>query len=142
MTSQPSPRRSSMREPASSNTAPTRSRCSRLAVGTEYPGDALGIARGVAPLALAADLIGWRDPAWMSWLSRLRAWANPDRGYTLVSMHEKRPNNWGTHSGAGRIAADLYHRRHDRLARAAKVFEGYIGDRTSYAFWIHLRRRP
>jgi hypothetical protein len=105
----------------------------KLAVGTEYPGDTLGIARGVAPLVLAADLVGWRDPAWMSWLSKLRTWPNPDRGYSLVSMHEKRPNNWGTHAGAGRIAADLYLGDMTDLARAAKVFKGYLGDRASYA---------
>ena len=109
----------------------------KAAVGTEYPGDALGIARGVTPLVLAADLIGWRDPAWMSWLSKLRTWANPDRAYTLVSMHEKRPNNWGTHSGAGRIAADLYLGDMTDLARAAKVFKGYLGDRTSYASFTY-----
>ena len=109
----------------------------KAAVGTEYPGDTLGIARGVAPLVLAADLVGWRDPAWMSWLSKLRTWANPDRGYTLISMHEKRPNNWGTHSGAGRIAADLYLGDMTDLARAAKVFKGYLGDRTSYASFTY-----
>ncbi len=103
------------------------------AVGTEYPGDALGVARGVAPLVLAADLVGWRDPAWMSWISKLRTWANPDRGFTLISMHNLRPNNWGTHAGAGRIAADLYLGDMVDLAKAAKVFEGYVGNRAAYA---------
>jgi hypothetical protein len=105
----------------------------RGAVGTEYPGDALGIARGVAPLVLAADLVGWRDPSWMSWLGKLRTWPNPDRAFSLVSMHEKRPNNWGTHAGAGRIAADLYLGDSADLARAAAVFRGYLGDRAAYA---------
>jgi hypothetical protein len=109
----------------------------KAAVGTEYPGDALGIARGVAPLVLAADLVGWRDPTWMSWLSKLRTWANPDRGFTLISMHDKRPNNWGAHSGAGRIATDLYLGDMVDLARAAKVFKGYLGDRASYASFTY-----
>ncbi len=109
----------------------------RAAVGTEYPGDALGIARGVAPLALAADLVGYRDAAWMSWLSKLRTWANPDRGWTLISMHEKRPNNWGTHAGAGRIAVDLYLGDTADLARAARVFQGYLGDRSAYASFTY-----
>lgn len=109
----------------------------KAAVGTEYPGDTLGIARGVAPLVLAADLIGWRDPAWMNWLRNLRTWANPDRGYTLISMHEKRPNNWGTHAGAGRIATDLYLGDSADLARAAAVFKGYLGDRASYASFTY-----
>jgi hypothetical protein len=105
----------------------------RAAVGTEMPGDALGVARGIAPLALAADLVGYRDPAWVSWISKMRTWANPDRGYTLTSIHEKRPNNWGSHAGAGRIAVDLYLGDTVDLARAAKVFKGYLGDRVSYA---------
>jgi hypothetical protein len=109
----------------------------KAAVGTEYPGDTLGIARGVAPLVLAADLVGWRDPAWMSWLSKLRTWPNPDRGYSLISMHEKRPNNWGTHAGAGRIAADLYLGDMTDLARAAKVFRGWLGDRAAYASFTY-----
>jgi hypothetical protein len=62
------------------------------AVGTEYPGDALGIARGVAPLALTADLVDFRDSAWVTWLGKLRTWPNPDRAFTLISMHEGRPN--------------------------------------------------
>jgi hypothetical protein len=105
----------------------------KAAVGTEMPGDALGIARGVAPLALAADLVGYRDPAWVLWISKLRTWANPDRAYTLNSIQELRPNNWGSHAGAGRIAVDLYLGDTVDLARAAKVFKGYLGDRTSYA---------
>jgi outer membrane biosynthesis protein TonB len=109
----------------------------KAAVGTEYPGDTLGIARGVAPLVLAADLVGWRDPAWMSWLSQLRTWPNPDRAYSLVSMHEKRPNNWGTHAGAGRIAADLYLGDMTDLAKAAKVFRGWLGDRSSYGSFTY-----
>jgi hypothetical protein len=109
----------------------------KAAVGSEYPGDTLGIARGVAPLVLAADLVGWRDPAWMTWLRNLRTWPNPDRAYTLISMHEKRPNNWGTHAGAGRVAADLYLGDSADLARAAAVFKGYLGDRSSYASFTY-----
>ena len=105
----------------------------KAAVGTEMPGDALGIARGVAPLALAADLVGYRDPAWVLWISKLRTWSNPDRAYTLNSTQELRPNNWGSHAGAGRIAVDLYLGDTIDLARAAKVFKGYLGDRASYA---------
>jgi outer membrane biosynthesis protein TonB len=106
------------------------------AVGTEYPGDTLGVARNFTPLVLTADLIGYRDAAWMGWVSRMRTWANPDRGYTIVSMHEKRPNNWGTHAGAGRIAADLYLGDRTDLARAAAVFRGYLGDRAAYAGFV------
>jgi hypothetical protein len=105
----------------------------RSAVGTELPGDSLGIARNAAPLALAADFAGWRDPAWMAWLGGLRTWVNPDRSYTLISNHNRRPNNWGTHAGASREAIDLYLGDTVDLARAAAVFRGWTGDRSSYA---------
>jgi hypothetical protein len=105
----------------------------KASVGTEYPGNALALARGLGSLVLAADLVGWRDPAWMAWVDDLRTWVNPDLGYTLVYVHEKRPNNWGTHAGASRVAAALYLGDTADLARAATVFRGYLGDRASYA---------
>ena len=54
--------------------------------------------------------------------------ANP----TLVLTHELRPNNWGTHAGASRIAADIYLGDRRDLARAAAVFMGWLGDRDIY----------
>jgi hypothetical protein len=110
----------------------------RQAKGTEYPGDTLGIARGVLPLVLAADLINFREDAeWLAWFSGLRTWANPDRGYSLVSMHEKRPNNWGTHSGAGRIAMDFFLTDKNDLLRAGTVFQGYLGATDKYAGFVY-----
>jgi hypothetical protein len=109
----------------------------RSAVGTELPGDSLGMARNVAPLALAADFLGWRDPAWMAWLGGLRTWVNPDRSYTLISNHSRRPNNWGTHAGASREAIDLYLHDSVDLAKAAAVFRGWTGDRASYAHFTY-----
>jgi hypothetical protein len=105
----------------------------RSAVGTELPGDSLAIARNAAPLALAADFLGWRDPAWMAWLGGLRTWVNPDRSYTLISNQARRPNNWGTHAGASREAIDLYLGDTVDLAKAATIFRGWTGDRSSYA---------
>jgi hypothetical protein len=105
----------------------------RSAVGTELAGDSLGVARNAAPLALAADFAGWRDPAWMAWIGGLRTWANPDRGYTLISNQNRRPNNWGTHAGASREAIDLLLGDKADLAKAAAVFKGWTGDRSSYA---------
>lgn len=109
----------------------------RSAVGTELPGGSLALARNVAPLALAADFVDWRDPAWMAWLGGLRTWVNPDRSYTLISNHSRRPNNWGTHAGASREAIDLYLGDSADLARAAAVFRGWTGDRASYASFTY-----
>jgi hypothetical protein len=109
----------------------------RSAVGTELPGDALGVARNVAPLALAADFLGWHDATWSSWLGKLRTWPNPDRAYTLISNQMKRPNNWGTHAGASRIAVDLYLGDRTDLAAAAAVFRGWAGERSAYASFTY-----
>jgi hypothetical protein len=54
-------------------------------------------------------------------------------GRTLISTHEDRPNNWGAHAGAARIAADLYLGDRADLDRAAQVFKGWLGDRAAYA---------
>jgi hypothetical protein len=51
----------------------------------------------------------------------------------LVKCHEQRPNNWGTHAGASRIAVALYLGDRAELDKAAKVFHGWLGDRTAYA---------
>src|SRR6185295_2047989 len=54
-------------------------------------------------------------------------------GQTLRSTHERRPNNWGTHAGAARVAIALYLGDDAELARAATVFHGWLGDRAAYA---------
>lgn len=105
----------------------------KSAKGTELAGGSLAEARNVAPLALAADFAGWHDATWTSWLAGLRTWKNPDRGYSLITIHAQRPNNWGTHSGASRIAVDLYIGDRTDLAKAAAVFSGWAGDRSMYA---------
>src|SRR5690606_6779792 len=52
---------------------------------------------------------------------------------SLIDCHERRPNNWGAHCGASRIAVAIYLGDREDLERAAKVFRGYIGDRSAYA---------
>ncbi len=96
----------------------------KAAKGTEARGT-LAEARNTAPLALAADFLSWHDAAWQAWLASLR----PD----LIAIHTKRPNNWGTHAGASRLAVDLFLRDGTDLARAAAVFHGWTGDRAAYA---------
>jgi hypothetical protein len=54
-------------------------------------------------------------------------------GKTLINTHEIRPNNWGTHAGASRVATDLYLGDKADLAKAAQVFKGWLGDRSAYA---------
>jgi hypothetical protein len=91
----------------------------------------LALSRNLLSVVLAADLVGYRDPAFVNWVAAIRT-RNVD-GRTLISTHEDRPNNWGTHAGASRIAADLYLGDGADLGRAAAVFRGWLGERGVYA---------
>ncbi|MBK9940113.1 MAG: alginate lyase family protein [Kouleothrix sp.] len=107
------------------------------AIGTEQGDRTLALGRNLIAYIIAADLIDLKgyDPAgeqrFREWLAGVR-YANLD-GRTLISTHEKRPNNWGAHAGASRIAADIYLGDRDDLERAAQVLRGWLGDRAAYA---------
>jgi Alginate lyase len=107
------------------------------AIETESGDRTLALGRNLVSYILAADLIDLRgyDPVGEQ---QFRAWLGSVRyeelaGRTLISTHEDRPNNWGTHAGASRIAADLYLGDRADLERAAAVFKGWLGDRAAYA---------
>ena len=109
-------------------------------IGTERGGRTLALARGLVSYVVAADLIDLAhyDPgrarAFRGWLAAVRTEPLAPADYpTLVATHELRPNNWGTHAGASRIAADIYLRDQADLARAAAVFKGWLGDRSTYS---------
>ena len=61
-----------------------------------------------APASSAATAAGGRSPA----------------------THEDAPNNWGSFTGASRIAASLYLGDTADVARAAQVLRGFLGDRS------------
>jgi len=52
---------------------------------------------------------------------------------SLIHCHEDRPNNWGTHCGASRLAVYAYLGDTDGIARVAQLFKGWLGDRSSYS---------
>ncbi|MGZ8528303.1 MAG: alginate lyase family protein [Candidatus Limnocylindrales bacterium] len=112
----------------------------RAVVGTETGGRTLAVGRGLPAYVIAADLISlpsfsprFNTRTFRPWLKRLLT-RNLD-GDTLISTHNTRPNNWGTHAGAARIAIDIYLGAAGRLdlKKAARVFKGFLGDRRSYA---------
>jgi len=110
----------------------------RAVVGTEAGGRTLAAARGIPSYVIAADLIGLSayDPAFDTrtfrpWLRRLLT--ENLQGDTIISTQETRPNNWGTHAGAARAAIAIYLGDRVQLARTARVFKGFLGDRASYA---------
>lgn len=109
------------------------------AVDTENGGRSLALARGLVSYVVAADLIDLRgydadrERVFARWLDRVRTEElKPESRPTLELTHERAANNWGTHAGASRIAADIYLGDEKDLARAAAVFKGYVGDRAAY----------
>lgn len=106
--------------------------------GTERGGRVLALGRNLVGYVIAADLIDLHslsasdDKAFRSWLAGAVR-ENLGQCGSLVDCHEANPNNWGTHAGASRIAADIYLGDNADLARAATVFRGWLGDRSSYS---------
>lgn len=104
------------------------------AIGTERGGRTLALGRELAAYVIAADLVGLpaaEDAAFRAWLRETQTEVLEKR--TIPSTHEDRPNNWGTHAGASRIAVAVYLGDSAELARAAQVFKGWLGDRAAYA---------
>lgn len=102
--------------------------------------DWLGILRGLGSYVIAADTIDLAsfDPAFdqnvfRPWLSKVRSSIVEGGRGSVISAQEDRPNNFGTHASASRIAADLYLKDQQDLDKAIKVFQGWLGDRSQYA---------
>jgi hypothetical protein len=99
----------------------------------------LGVARNLAGFAIAADLIdldGWSPTVgagFRNWLAEVRFRTGPRGEPSLAETQEKRANNFGTHASAARVAASFYLGDIGDVARAATVFRGWLGDRSSYA---------
>jgi hypothetical protein len=104
------------------------------AIGTEVGGRTLALARNLGAYVMAADLVGLQADEDLRFRTWLRAClTEPLDGLTLRSTHELRPNNWGTHAGASRLAVAMYLGDQAEIARCAQVFRGWLGDRTAYA---------
>jgi len=103
----------------------------RTVPGTEVGGRTLALGRNLHAYVVAAGLVQYNDADFERWLDAVRF--RELSGKTLISTHERRANNWGTHAGASRIAAAIYLDDRPELARAARVFAGWLGDRRQYA---------
>lgn len=103
------------------------------AQGSERGASVLAVARELIAYVVAADLIGLdgeEREAFVAWLEDVRA--RRFAGRTLRSTHEDRPNNWGTHAGASRLAVAIYLGDEEEIARAAWVFRGWVGERRGW----------
>jgi hypothetical protein len=102
--------------------------------------DLLAACRRLTSYVAAADVIGLSevdpdvDAEFRDWLREMLAleYDGGGGGGTIVEVHERRANNWGTHAGASRIAAARYLGDDEELAAAAAVFRGWLGERDSY----------
>lgn len=105
------------------------------AIGTEDGGRTLALGRNLMAFVLAADLVGLPaddDRIFREWLEQVideQMWDG--RSLRLTNAH--RPNNWGTHAGASLVAVAAYLGKAEEIDEVARIFKGYLGDRSSYA---------
>jgi hypothetical protein len=99
----------------------------------------LSVGRQLGGYAIAADLIGYRDPGFQSWIGgmRTKTIGNHGRWAALSATSEDSPNNWGSWAMASRVAISAYLGDTADLHRAAVVFRGFVGERGSYAGFKH-----
>jgi hypothetical protein len=104
-----------------------------------YDGRALALGRELGAYVIAADLIdvrsydSWLDSRFRVKIRELLTTYTHSGPSSLIACHERRPNNWGTHCGASRLAVAAYLGDDVEIARAAQVFRGWLGDRSAYA---------
>ena len=102
--------------------------------GTEFGSSSrtLAVGRQLAGWVLAADLVDYRDPGFVSWVDGIRTAeiGGHGRWYALTQTHENSANNWGTFAGASRLAASLYVGDEKDVARVAELLAGWLGENT------------
>jgi len=97
--------------------------------GTEKNARTLAIGRELVSYVIAADIVGLpkeERQRFEAWLREIRK--QSFQGRTIRSTHEDRPNNWGTHAGATRLAIAAYLGDTEEIERSAHVFRGWTGE--------------
>ena len=104
------------------------------------PEDILGTLRHLQTYIISADLIDLTDfdpdldVRFREWLDEeIRfEYSGGGGGGSVISTHEKKPNNFGTHAGATRIAAALYLGDDEELTAARDVWYGWATGEPDY----------
>jgi hypothetical protein len=110
---------------------------------TESGARALALGRELGGYVVSADIINLKivdpqtDLAFRAKLRYLLTFPTSSGPPNLIACHNDRPNNWGGHCGASRIAVDLYLGDKVDLDKAATVFRGWLGDRAAYASFTY-----
>lgn len=104
------------------------------AIGTESGARVLAIGREIPAYVIAAELVNmpaYEDSLFRNWLTTIRSTVFD--GSTIRETNDHRPNNWGLHAGAARIAISCYLGDSTEVARAALIFRGWLGERQLYS---------
>jgi hypothetical protein len=112
-----------------------------LSVLQQLPGSSLSgarvlsVSRQLAGYVLAADLIGYHEAGFRSWVGGMRTQdiGNHGRWTTITYTSEDSANNWGAWAMSTRIAISAYLGDTADLQRTAAVFRGFTGERSAYA---------
>jgi hypothetical protein len=106
-------------------------------MGSEVGGRALALARNLQAIVVAGSLIGWtsaeNEQRFRAWIAAVRRAPMEGGPRDLIVCHEERPNNWGTHAGAARLAAAIYLGDWAEVRRCAQVLAGWLGMRRVYS---------
>jgi hypothetical protein len=117
-----------------------RDKIAHMMAAPRNTGDVLGTLRHLQTYIISADIIDLAsfDPAlngkFRTWLANeIRAnYSGGGGGGSVISIHNKKPNNFGTHAGATRIAAALYLGDAAELKAARDVWYGWATGDSAY----------
>lgn len=95
----------------------------------------LSLGRQLGAYIFAADYVGYRDSAFVSWVSSIRTQvfsASHGRWQALAATAANTSNNWGTFALASLTTADAYLRDSAGLTRDNQLFTDYGDGSSSY----------
>lgn len=99
------------------------------AIGTDKPSSntVLAVGRSLGAYVMAADLVGYRDAAFLKWVKHLRddQIGTHGRWKSVRATSEDSANNWGTFALTSRIAASAFLGDREDLDRTYQIFTGY-----------------
>lgn len=100
------------------------------AINTENGGTTLAFGRELTTYLIAAQFINYSESEKTQFDNWVKQALNKDlSGRTLRSTHLERPNNWGTHAGAARMAIAIYLQDEAEFNDAVRVFRAWLGAR-------------
>ncbi|WP_170182632.1 hypothetical protein [Blastococcus colisei] len=118
-----------------------RDKVERIMTAPRNDGDLLATLRQLQTYVVSADLIDLAsfDPAldarFRTWLAaEVRfSYSGGGGGGSVISNHDKKPNNYGTHAGATRVAAAIYLGDDAELQAARDVWYGWATGDPAYS---------